>query len=244
MPDIFLRYGSYTHAANEAIVAVNKATQETEGGQPYETVCGWQINGILLPTAGNEVASLVTKRAAIEQAYSRWFQDATFFTSDGIIIYQLSNALSVRGVRVVSGPTFQGEPTAYSTGIPYTIGLQASFPAAGAGSLIHSWSETLTIVRGGPVYGMIEPLNAAPIRYVAKRSAPWRATQVGQAVGFYGRPPVPAAIWPGLIVGQPQFSDRSPRYQGGRFVDFGVSWSYEFSSAGPLAGEATRQPVV
>lgn len=242
---MYLRYGSYIHPADEVTISRSLRTDSSQGGEPLETAHTVNINGVILPTSGSELISVVARLRLMERAYSKWFQDLVYYDSTtGAVVFSLLNSLSSRGVRVVQPPSIPADPASgLVTGLNYSITVQAEFPVQSAVGLYKSFNETISIQSGGIVFGTIRTRNRPAIRYVKEQFAPWSATQSGSAVGFLSRPVRPAPIWPGALVNQPSLSLASPQYQGGKFLDWGVQWSYQFESPIPLFGEPHRQPV-
>jgi hypothetical protein len=108
---------------------------------------------------------------------------------------------------------------------------------------LRSFNETLTFSGGGPRITVVECANVPPQPQVLNLFTAFRATQVGSAVGMFGYPPIPVPIFPAALEesGQPAFT--SPSLKGGIYVDYGVSWSYRFISATPMAGLPNQWPA-
>lgn len=238
-----LRYGTYTHAAGEVSVSINKTVRETDAGVPYETEHTWVINGTAF---GNTTAEVVASLGSLERAYGTWFRDAALFDeTTGVVCHALPNAGSTSGVRVLQPPSYpRGDGAELSTFRNYTITLSAIYPAVGQAALIKQWTETLTFSGGIPDRRMVTTVNSLPVPYITARFTPYRATQVGSAVGAYSYPPVPPPLWPNSLDGPDHpVSYASPTTQKGRLIDWPISWNYRFVASAPLVGRPNVLPT-
>lgn len=238
-----LYYGSYAHDENEATVSITKTVIETEAGTPFEVVHTWAITGRII---ADTTAAVVDKLVLLERAYGYWGRDARLVAGDGTVCHSLVNAGSTSGVKVPAPPSYpDGSGAQLSTFRDYQIQLTATYPAFGGLGAIRSWSETLTFSGGRPVRNVMRTKNTLPVVWVDSAITPYRATQVGSAVGVYGYPPVPPPLWPLALVGlEPErVAHTSPRTQRGRFIDFPVSWAYQFASPVPLIGLPNAMPT-
>jgi hypothetical protein len=243
---MYLRYGNYVHDANECVIGISRHTQETPGGQPYEIAETWSIEGVILPSSGGGMTSILAKKRLMESAYSAWFKDIVFYSDAGLEAHAMRNAMSARGVKVLVPPSFPADSGAsLVTGLRYMIQVQAEFPVLNAAGLIKSFSETITTRPGGSAYQLATTVNRPAVRFRSTAFMPWRASQSGQAVGYLQKPFIPPPLWPAALIGEPLgvFSNQSPQFHGGRFQDYAVSWQYEFGSPTPLIGEPNRQPT-
>lgn len=233
-----LRYGNYYHADGEVSVSIAKSVETTDAGIPFRTTHTWNIAGRII---GETIAEVVQRMGLLERAYGTWFRTAQLISSAGIVCHELPNAGSITGVKVIQPPSYpDGSGAQLSTYRDYVITLSADYPAIGYGvPLIKSWVETITFTGGRPVRGLVETVNGPSVPFVIKRQRPYRATQVGSAVGAFGYPPYGAMLWDeSLLEGEDPESKSlgAPRTENGRLVDWPVSWSYRFGSVAPLNG--------
>ncbi len=181
--------------------------------------------------------------AQLQAAYSVWYRD--FALRDGTTtLFSLPSAGSLTGVKVVKPPSFPSNTgAALTTFADYEIVLTADYPAGAGQGALRSFSETLAFSGGGPRATVVECANAPPQPQILNLYTAYRATQVGQAVGVFAYPPVPAPLFPGAleVAGSPTYG--SPKYRNGAYTDWPVSWSYSFVSATPLAGYPNRWPA-
>jgi hypothetical protein len=99
-----------------------------------------------------------------------------------------------------------------------------------------SFTETVEMEGGGPVFVMLSSINMAPQRQMTQVASPYRAVQRGQAVGQFGYPIPPPPIWPWALCHAPKFKRIAPKQDGLVLTDFGITWLYEFESSSPLFG--------
>lgn len=242
------QYGSYRHALNECAVSVENNAKFSPDLVYLGNVIRWTINGQIF---ADTPALLTPLGLALVQAYSIQAQDAAIFLDDGttLSLYTLANAGSLGGVRVIQGPSFPySEDAVYTTFLPYTIVLEAEYPAIGAQSLILQWQETVTLMGGGPRWVLQETLNGPPIRQQVVEQTKYTANQSGSAVGYLRYPNAALPIWP-----QACHFDHipvvkvTPRTVGNGSgianTEFPIFWNYDYESADPLAGQPTQRPL-
>ncbi|AWM35911.1 hypothetical protein GobsT_63560 [Gemmata obscuriglobus] len=237
---MIVRYGSYQHDDGECAVAVDQQALENDAGQYYARRVTWTISGQL---QADTAAALAVKMVQLERAYAVWYRDLVL--ADGpTVVWQLPNAGSTTGVKIVKPPSYpSGAGAQLTTFVDYSIVATADYPAGGGENLLRSFTETLAFSGGGPRRTVVECANAPPQEQVLALYTAFRATQIGQAVGLTGYPTPPAPLWPGKLEvdGEPTLG--SPRLRNGVYVDWPVSWAYRFVSATPLAGVPNRWPA-
>jgi hypothetical protein len=239
-----LRYGSYSHAVNEASVQMAASTIDNEAGQPYAVRRTWTIGG---RAEGDDTTAVVNAMALLEAAYSFNFSDLVLEDDSGNVLHALRNAGSLSGVRIIQPVSYPvGEGAELSTFRNYTIVAQADYPAIGAfgGGFnpLRAFSETLSFSGGGPRRAVIECANVPPQEQFINAFTAFRAIQSGSAVGMFAYPLIPAPLFPGKeeVAGQPTIG--SPKLKNGIYIEWPVSWSYTFVSATPLVGLPNRWP--
>jgi|ERR1043165_294140 hypothetical protein len=231
---MYLRYGGYTHAANEATVSIDRENLRNEADQWYAIRETWNITGQLIATP------LALLSIAIDQllvAYEIPFQDLDLLLNDGLTpsSHFLRNAGSISGVQVIRGPSFpESRGAEYATYRTYNIVVQAEYPVADSGLL--NYTETLQFSGGGPLYGHLVLLDDLPQKQVLNANTPYRCVQHGQAVG-YATYPLPApSIWPGALMKAPDIVWTAPRRRGLGYQGWQVEWTYEHEDARALVG--------
>ncbi len=242
---MFLKYGNYQHADNEASVVISKEGLFTSAGMPQGVRERWTINGRL---QASSQAQLTATIAALAAAYSVQGQDVAFYLDNGQpTSHAIPSAATNGGVRVVVPPSFpEGRGAEYSTFRNYTIVLEAEWLDPNATLL--SWHEVLSFQGGGPQFGYLEPINGLPQKQLLKQFTTFRATQAGEAVGYWSYPAPAAPLWPAAEhLGVREIRYELPHRMGPPgapvYTQFKVSWSYQFEDAGPLVGAPTAWPV-
>jgi hypothetical protein len=233
-----LRYGSYSHEAGEAGISITKESLLNEADIEYGRAERWAIRGFL---QGDDANDLAAKINAMVKAYSTHYQTMTLLTG-GTNAHSLPGRTDLGGLRVLKPPSFpeyQGaEGILYRQ---YEIEVECRYPTAGGTPLL-SWVENLEIIgNGGPRYAVRQPIFGFPQVHQVAEHTPVTAVQSGEAVGMYSYPSVPKPLWPDLLQGdrnRPKY--RSPKRRGTKYIEWPVSWSYEFLSAKAFDGRPGR----
>lgn len=224
-----LYYGSYAHAENDAAVSIQSQKVFNDAEQSIEVRHVWTITGQL--HADNQ-ADLRTAIALLESAYSVDYLDLTLLDNSGAVAHSLLNAGSTTGVRITQPPSYpKGDGAEYSTFRSYSIVAEATYNYAAPVSSLVSFSETVSIRGGGPVYAVVETVEGPAERQKIRNFSACRATQSGQAVGRFDYPPVPAALFPDFLKEDPVITRTGPDKVGPNTLqNYKVSWQYEFES--------------
>jgi len=241
---MYLKYGSYQHAANEASVVISKEGLFSESGAPRGVRERWQIQGRL--QAANQ-ASLTAAIEALTNAYAQPAQDVGFYLDDGQpTSHVLISAATQGGVRIVVPPSFpEGKGAEYSTFRSYVIVLEAETLDSSVGLL--QWIEVIQMRGGGPRFGYLQPVNGLPQKQLLQEATTYRATQSGQAVGQFAYPDPAAPLWPlAEHVDQREIRRELPKRSGlpgnAVYSQYKISWSYSFEDVAPLTGVPTAWP--
>lgn len=231
------KYGNYAHPIGECEISLTADVVENDAYEPIEVIRRVQVSGLLL---ADSPAAMNAKVSALQAAYSANGYDFRVYLPNGTTVSRLTllNAGSNGGVRITQLPSFPSIAGAgYVTNLKYTLALEARYPVANSSSLLKSFEETLTFEGGGPVYGWLKPLAGKPVKQLLRQNDTYRATQTGSAVGAYSRPSPPSPLWASSMLVAPTTTKRSPLRRGSGFVDYGISWSYQFESDSPLRAE-------
>jgi len=225
-----LSYGSYLHQENEVAIRIGASRVFNDAEQSIETRITWTIDGQLHATSQ---ALLRAEILALEAAYSVDYGNLILYQNDGVTVaHNLMNAGSTTGVRITQPPSYpQGSGAEYSTYRTYTIQAEATYNYPGPVSPLVSFSETVSIRGGGPVYAIVETVEGPAERQKIRNFSACRATQSGSAVGRFDYPPVPAPLFPDYQMEDPTISRTGPDKTGQNTLqNYKVSWSYEFAS--------------
>lgn len=233
---MYLQYGTYIHPLGEAAVAISRESIYSEALDRYAGREHWEIQGLLIEPTGDPVA--MSKRiATLETAYAYEGRDIGILLPNGqLSCHYILTAETIGGVRVVRPPAYpEGRGAENVTVRTFTVAVEALVPVIAGAPAVLSFEESVSLIPSGPRYGHIETLTGWPVKQLLRQHTVARATQRGQAVGLYSYPFVPAALWPYAMAHMPEISRRSPRRRGGTYIEYPVSWSYEYESAMTMA---------
>lgn len=236
---MYLKYGSYQHAANECAVVISREGLFSRDRIPLGFRERWDIQGRLQATSQGAITALI---AGLQAAYGRCGQDIGLYFDDGTATaHHLASAATAGGTRVVTPPSFpEGKGAEYSTFRNYAVAVEGE--VVDTSHPLLSWIESLNFTGGGPEFGFLETINGSPQKQLLKQATTYRATQQGEAVGHGSYPFVPAPIWPAAEhVHLREVSYQTPVRKGlsGLTTEFPVRWSYTFESELPLIGGPT-----
>lgn len=244
---MLLKYGGYSYQLYGAGLTVQKQAEQNEAGEPVRTVSAINVMTRLLNNAANPTrATMDAMIRAFEAAHARSGQDLILYQSDGSTetAHAWRSRNCIGGVRVVGGPSYPEYQGA--EGINYrTIQVQfeAITPLTDARSALRSFTETITISGGGPMFGHLVPKRGRPIKQLLSEFSVCRATQRGSAIGLYQYPFPTAPIWPDALKNPPgEFSYTSARRIGTDGTDWAVSWAYEYEHNDRLIGSPNQWP--
>lgn len=233
-----VKYGSYAHGEGEVQLSVQQTPELNDAGVVKWVRHTYSLSGVLV---ADDSQSMETKAIALERAYALNGRDLRLEHDDGSSTHlYLQSSLCYGGTRVIQRPSFPDmRNAAYVTFLPYTIVVEGNVLSSSALSLV-SFEERLSRSGGGPIYGHHEPLTGKPIKQLLKRHSVYRVTQSGSAVGLTSYPSPPPPLWLSALIKTPQIDQTSPRRIGSgtssSYVEYGISWSYEFEHASALAG--------
>ena len=243
---MYLRYGGYTHALDEATVAITNDVERDANGLPSRVIIQWSIRGLI---QADDQAALLVAIAALEAAYAADGYDIALLLNDAsTVAHQILTASTDGGVKVVRRPSFPvGDGAELSTFRSYEIMVAAEQAFTERLGAILEYQETLTFSGGGPRFQLLELRNGPPQLQLISQQTPYTATQVGSAIGFNTWPDRPAPYWASPVFDQPGSSGSfgTPKKYGEgtsrRYREYPVSWSYSFISDRPLAGRPVRK---
>lgn len=238
---MYLKYGNYSHAANEAEIQISRLPMLNEGGQNLGYKETWRIGGMILGTSASDVSA---KAATLKGAYLTNGWDLGLYLDDNTLTnHYMTSSRARGGTRVVEGVSFpKGDGTEAATTRSYSITVEGEFLDTSVRFI--SWSETLNFEGGGPLFAHLQTLNGLPQKQKLCEATPYRVTQSGEAVGMFDYPLPAPPIWYSALKQNPTIVKTNPRRFGipGRpeYYEFKISWNYIFESATPLNGNPTR----
>jgi len=238
---MYLKYGTYQHALQEAAPAIKKQGLVNEAGELYAIKHTWSITGKLMST---DHSTLLTDIASLEAAYTTSGYDLYLLDDDAsTVVASLTSSNTTGGTKIITPPSFPiadgGELTTYRT---YEIVIEGEVPINASRNPFVSWQETIEFTgTGGPRFVIIECINGPPVAQQVAQRTPVRVTQSGSAVGYEQYPSPPGPIWPQWEKQEERrIRPTSPRTTGtgaNRSVqNFGIAWSYSFESPSALSG--------
>ena len=239
---ITLTYNGYTHAAGEAMIAVQRQSLLTAAQTVYAETVQIAISGTLVADGPK---SIDTQLLALTTAYAADGGDFLMRSDTpgdpDPLAPSLLSANTLGGIRVTKRPGLaEMKNAAYVTFLNYQVVLEATIAKASAWTLLRSFREEIAFSGGGLVYGVLQTRVGLPQRQLLTRNAVYRAVQSGSAVGLYRAPSIPSPLWPAWLNAAPetQYAGGHPvgGYGGTAYMDFGVRWRYTFESPVPLIG--------
>ena len=237
---MYLKIGSHTFALGQVALNIQSDVEENDAGQPLFLRQRWSAQGLLTTqqrTAAAAAADIDAQVAVLNTVLVNGV-DIRLTMPNGTTLsqHQLISANCIGGTRLVSAGIPSFDRAGGITNLGFTFVYEGDKPANNAASLLRSFEETIQFSGGGPLFGHIVTQTGLPVKQKLRGNTVYRATQSGSAVGYLARPNPPLAIWQNAQIRAGDFTSKSPRRRNGDFIDFGITWSYEFESAFPLIG--------
>lgn len=228
---MYLRYGGYTHALNEASISINKVPVMAATGIRLGYTETWDIQGELF---ADDITALSTMITELEIAYATDGYDLVLLQNDGVTLtpHRLISAFSQNGVRIQDFSYPEGRGGAeLNTQRTYRIRASATFILS-TGYSFTNWNQQINYLgTGGPRYVVREYRNGPPILQKVSEATPCYATQSGSLESTISGVGPPPPILPGE-----DEPNRSITYstRTGTPNLFGCQWSYRFQSPTPF----------
>jgi hypothetical protein len=236
MPSIIrIQFGGYMHPQGTTAYTLDRQTVFDQRKRPIAEQATVQISGRI---HGDDPADLQAKWIDLEDAYSQVGVGVHFnINIDGASsIFGIDGGNTIGGIRVTKKPSIQDTMgNAHQKYLGFSVELQAIVPFANSLTALVSFRETLSFSGGGPRTAMIESLYGPPVKQQTRAQTIYRATQSGQAVGMFGRPAVPAPLWPAHWTGDYSANREGPEMFGNVETNHGANWSYQFEADSPFA---------
>lgn len=239
-----IKWGAYTTDSGECELQIARTPAFSEGGVRIGYTESWHIVGMLL---AEDLRSLNAALAALEKAFSADGQDLALVEDDGTATaHRLRSAECAGGTRVVGGVSYpRGDSSEMVTHRTWETSVEGMVLKADVNLL--AWTESITSEGGGPLDIHLQTLTGKPQKQRVAEYTPIKVVQEGIAVGQWRYPTPPQPIWPGdEIRPRRRISRRAPKRTGPKgspqFVEYEISWRYEFESASELQGDPTKQP--
>ena len=231
---MYLTWNGHTHDTNEAAISFEQSIKHSERGERESVIHTWRITGELQAA---DQATLLTKWATLEDAYSEDGGDLILYTDAAAEVRALRSRDCLGGVRITA-IRFPFQSGVLSTWLGYEIIAEGEVADEEADNELLSWSETLTLIgTGGPRRRFFESLTGRPQAQTLVKKTTCKATQSGSAKGRTRFPKASPPLFPGdEHVDQRQISKNHPSVTAGDESEWGISWNYQFEAAGPLGG--------
>jgi hypothetical protein len=228
-----ISYRGYTFAIGTAGVAITKRSNLDDFKRQISITHAVNITGAIVEA---DQATLLSKLAALEDAFSAGGDDFVMQPPGGSTAYQLLSSDTLGGVRIATPVSYpEGRGTEFVNRRTFNLALEADIATPAASSYIVSYSETISYTgNGGARVALLEPLNGNPIAQQTHEKTICRAVQSGNAVGFSAAPSVPAPMFGSPLNDKYNVSYGTPKKTGDAYTHYPVSWSYQFESASPF----------
>lgn len=243
---MILKYGSYSHAQNEANVDIKKRLVENEAKQKTGFIETWIITGTL---HADDQAALTIAINALKTAYAANGYNLGLYLDNGTTLtsHSLPAASAKGGTRVIEGPHFPMSTGAeYSTFRTYNIVVEAeySIESGQQSPAFENYQESITFQgTGGPIWKLLPTLNGRWQRQQVSERSSYTVQQRGQAVGKNSRPAPAPPIWPDAEHEEQRTIEfGTPDRVGSGFENYPISWSYVFESNDQLNGNPGSWP--
>lgn len=191
---------------------------------------------------GDSQAQIKSKIQEIEDAFDHDGGDLRLYHNDGTTIsaHVLSNADSISGVMIDSGPNFDnGTGPEYATERTFNVTLSAEYSGGDSDNLVAHQEQLRIVGTGGRRIVGVEFLQEVPELQIVNQRTLVYATQSGSAIGWNSYPVFPGPL--AVLAAYEQQDKRvetagSPSFNGRVYKNYPISWSYEFIGASlPIA---------
>lgn len=236
---MYVQYGSFRFNLGEPSVSITRDVERDATDSIYATRERWDITGLITQDGPS---SIKTRIAQIEAAFAEDGQDLKLVMPDGTTDsnHVLKSADCLGGTKVIRRPSFpKGDRTEHVTTRTFSIVVEGLVLASSDHVLLR-FEEQIAFAGGGPEYGHLVTRTGLPVKQLLTRHTPYRATQIGRALGLWRYPDVPSPVWPAARIRAGDVIKQSPRRSAGSYYEYEISWRYEFESALPLVGSVHR----
>lgn len=236
-----LKIGPNILPQNEAVAAITYSPVYDVSRQIAKYRERWDVSGRIVLQSGRATQSIMTAEILKRQS---WFQpnvDLVFLEDESDIptaMRLLASQCSLGPYLVDSSLPNQADDV-YATGQGYRVVYEAEVPGTGGGLL--EFSESVEEGEGGLEYVYVGGSVNQPERQVGTQNAPYRYVQSGRAVGLFGYPTPPPALWPFALMKKPTIGRSSPKVLGRIDSEYEISWRYEFAWHQELRGLPHRR---
>lgn len=234
---MIIAWGEYRFQVGDVQVAISRQNEYTGAETAWAFRERWKLSIDLFNREG-DLGAMTVKLAALESAFASDGRDLRILSpSGGTTQHKLLTKNCLGGTRVVMPPSYpRGTGPEYITTRTVEIEVEGLIPYTNPATVLRSFTESVQFSGGGQRRGCIETLTGSPQDQIFRRQSAFRAIQAGSAVGIFGYPTIPAAIWPAALAEDPVIEPSTPRRVGSDYMDYGVTWRYVFESSKRLVG--------
>ena len=225
-----LRIGSAIRPNNEAVSAITYSPLFDQARRMVGVYERWDTSGRVVLQQGGQ--------PEMHTALSTLLSDIAQSNVDLAYMEDVRNVdtpMALLTSRCLKGPYVidAGLPNqaddVYATGMSYRVIWEALKPFGPTGNAILEFHEGVNGDPGGQQNVMVGGTVNYPERQVGMQHKHYTYVQSGSAVGMYGYPLPPPAIWPwAAVCSEPKITLFSPRSIGWTDTEFGISWEYRF----------------
>lgn len=245
-----LFWGSYSFPTNQAACTMRLTDIRGDNRRELRRVMSVNVRATL---DGSTQAELTLAERLCRAALSRPYLDLVLKQDNGSPSgIQLINQTSLSGVRIVDGPHFPEALTPeYVNSRTVEFTAEAEYVVAGSENAIISWEESVSVMgNGGPDYVMRFPINAGGIPQEVSPTSSIITTQRGRAVCHTKEPPLPRPMFPMTMTRYSfpmnkncGYEYGSPKAIGRGWVEYPLTWQYQWHSTKILKGKPNRPPL-
>lgn len=235
-----LKLGTYSFDTNACRVRQDSEIRYSNGDSPISLISRVHVVGYL---AADGQSALTTAQQALEAKLEENFNDIVLLRDDGSeSATVLKNTGSISGV-MIRRYSFPGEDGAeYATLRKFEFDAEAEYPFSSRNNLV-SWSEELSFSGGGPVYVHRPSINGPSQKQRVYPAMHYSCTQSGQAIGYRDFPIAPFPRWANDLKHSPEIRKFGPERKGTGYVNFGISWTYQYEGIREFVGVPTPWPL-
>jgi hypothetical protein len=224
----FVVVGPTIFPADSAIVSRRIQTLRSPAKVPYAERHIWDVQIRLIDTGP---VALATDARAFEAALGRQFQDISFQTETGAVLWSLPTGTSIGGTQVTDLVN-EYEQGSWATFYPLRFTAEAVYPYSGAGGvIITAFQESVSFSGGGPRYGFVECVNSPAKKFMLTPRTVAHATQSGSMTTIGGQGSFPTPLFPADEMPEQTRKEFGSRINAEGLTEYFLAWSYEYASA-------------
>jgi hypothetical protein len=242
-----LAIGTYQFQVNQVSVQSLRTLVRAETRRPIRYYDRITARGVLI---GSSQADLSNQENQLRAVLATPFLNVILFNDNSSVSgTALINSNTLSGITIADGPHFkESRSPEYVNQRTFEFTAEAFTLAPNAGNYIVSFQEKVEVIgNGGPRYLWRYPIQGDPVLQQLTETTPVVTRQSGRAIGHLSYPSIPDPIFgtdPGYYVNEKESTDYdSPTGFGETWINWPVSWSYEWNSPLVLSGTPNLPPL-